>query len=152
MVLKNNQPHRRRALFGLFAGFSLSAAAEAQTVGVPETPANPQLPSDVPASVAPTPPIVGGVPEGDFFTLDDPLKPLGETLASKGIYLKGFWGSTLYANVSGGTQRTKIVYNEAFYGVLPHFPCSACGIMRLGERGRGEVRCQRGRTSSASAS
>jgi hypothetical protein len=55
-------------------------------------------------------------PEGDFFTLGEPLKPLGEILASKGIYLKGFWGSTLYANVSGGTQRTKVVYNEAFYG------------------------------------
>src|SRR4051812_36007238 len=114
MVLKRNQQWLCCALFGLFAGLSLTA--EAQTVGVPETPQNPQLPSNVPASVAPAPPVVGGVPEGDFFTLGDPLKPLGQSLASKGIYLKGFWGSTLYANVSGGTQRTKVVYNEAFYG------------------------------------
>jgi hypothetical protein len=63
VVLKRNWRWRSQALFGLFVGLSLAAAAEAQTIGVPETPENPQLPSNVPTSVNPTPPIVGGVPD-----------------------------------------------------------------------------------------
>ena len=56
------------------------------------------------------------MPQGDLFTLGDPLKPLGDALANNGVYLKGFFESTLFANVSGGTQRTDVVYDEAFYG------------------------------------
>src|SRR5690349_19948641 len=56
MILNANQLQRYRTLVGLFAAFSLSATAEAQTIGVPETPENPQLPGSVPASINPTPP------------------------------------------------------------------------------------------------
>lgn len=116
MILERNQVRRIQLLLGLCAGVWLAPVAGAQTIGVPAVPENPQLPAEAPASLTPAPPAMPGRPEGDFFTLGDPLKPLGEALASKGVYLKGFWASTLYANVSGGTQRTRIVYNDAFYG------------------------------------
>jgi porin len=104
------------ALFGLLASMALTAAAEAQDLGAPPAPGNPQAPNAAPASISPELASTNGVPEGDFFTLGDPLKPLGDALADKGIYFKGFWADTLYANVSGGAQRSNAVYNEAYFG------------------------------------
>ncbi len=118
MVCKGNEAAGRLLwiVLGLCAGLSLTAAAEAQDLGVPQTPNSPDSASTVSATSAPEPTNAKGVPEGDFFTLGDPLKPLGDSLASKGIYLKGFFESTLYANVSGGSQKTNVFYDEAFYG------------------------------------
>jgi porin len=102
------------ALAGLFAG--LAPAARAQ-IGTPAPiPESPQAPNNFPTAINPASPVVNGVPEGDFFTLGDPLKPLGETLADHGVYLKGFAQDTIYSNVSGGVKTGTINYAEAFYG------------------------------------
>ena len=58
----------------------------------------------------------GGVPAGDLFTFGQPLTPLGDALASDGVYFKGFWQSTLFSNPSGGVQRGSVVYDEANFG------------------------------------
>jgi porin len=81
-----------------------------QEVGTPPPATNPQPQILGPTSVNPAPPPTppGGVPEGDFFTLGKPLASLGDKLANVGIYLKGFYAGTLYANVSGGLQRTNV--------------------------------------------
>jgi porin len=41
---------------------------------------------------------------------------LGKRLADDGIYLKGFYQGTLYANVSGGNKRATVYYNDVLYG------------------------------------
>lgn len=59
----------------------------------------------------------GASPEaGDLFTLDAPLAPVGKRLADRGVYLKGFYQGTLYANVSGGNKRATVYYNDVLYG------------------------------------
>jgi porin len=115
-VQNNSAAQVCRVLVGLFAGMAVSAGAEAQGLGVQPVPANPDAPSSVPASIAPAAPSVNGVPEGDFFTFGQPLKPFGDALANNGVYLKGFWQSTLFSNPSGGVQRGTIGYDEAYFG------------------------------------
>jgi porin len=102
------------ALVGLFA--TLAPSARAQLGSPSPIPQNPQAPGNVPASINPAAPAANVVPEGDFFTLGDPLKPLGDAMADHGVYLKGFAQNTVYANVSGGVKTGAIDYAEAYYG------------------------------------
>jgi porin len=53
---------------------------------------------------------------GDLFDLRAPLAPLGKRLADEGVYLKGFYQGTLYANVFGGNKRATVYYNDVLYG------------------------------------
>lgn len=94
-------------------------SAQAQQTGA--TPSeNPQSQVPAPASVNPVPPPLAAppsaIPPGDLFTFGDPLAGVGKSLANLGIYLKGFFESTLYSNMSGGIETGMVVYNEAFYG------------------------------------
>jgi porin len=50
---------------------------------------------------------------GDLFTFGEPF---GKRLAERGVYLKGFYQGTLYANVSGGNKRATVYYNDVLYG------------------------------------
>ena len=114
--------HERRVLRAIpvLGALSLFAAASAaaQDVGTPPPATNPQPQILGPTSVNPSPPPPGpaGIPEGDFFTFGKPLAPLGASLASAGIYLKGFFESTLYGVPSGGVRQGSVVYDEAYYG------------------------------------
>jgi porin len=105
-----------RVLAGLIAGMAVSAAAEAQVVAVQPAPANTQASNSLSILPGPAPVSAGGVPEGDFFTFGQPLKPFGDALASDGVYLKGFFQSTLFSNPSGGVQRGTVNYEEVNFG------------------------------------
>ncbi len=79
--------------------------AAAQDVGTPPPATNlqPQITSPTPVNPTP-PPSPGGLPPGDFFSLGQPLAPVGNALARLGIYFKGFFESTLYGVPSGGVD------------------------------------------------
>ncbi len=111
------QLHAVSRLLAVLAVCAAGSAA-AQDVGTPPPATNPQPQILGPTSVnpAPPPPGPGGVPQGDFFTLGQPLAPLGNSLARVGIYLKGFFESTLYGVPSGGVRRGDVLYDEAYYG------------------------------------
>jgi porin len=102
----------------LWAPLLAAGSVFAQEVGTPPPATNPQPQILGPTSVNPAPPPAGpgGVPQGDLFTLGKPLAPVGASLANVGVYLKGFFESTLYGVPSGGVRRGDVVYDEAFYG------------------------------------
>jgi porin len=51
-----------------------------------------------------------------LLALGTPRASPGKSLAGDGIYLKGFYQGTLYANVSGGRKRAAVYYNDLLYG------------------------------------
>ncbi len=86
--------------------------AFAQQTGTPPPGTNLQPQITAPTPVNPAPP----VNEGYLFNQGKPLAPIGDYLADRGVYLKGFYSGVLYGVPSGGVQNTTVFYNEAFYG------------------------------------
>lgn len=118
--MTNSPPRAVLALAVLLPVFGMTgvSAASAQDVGRPPPATNlqPQIVGPTTVNPAPPAPAASGVPTGDFFTLGAPLAPIGNRLANAGIFLKGFFESTLYAVPSGGVRNGNVLYDEAFYG------------------------------------
>lgn len=68
-------------------------------------------------NVSPSPPIdTKGDRQGSLFSLENSLAGVGKSLANLGIYANGYYVSTLYSNVSGGSERGTIGIGRAVYG------------------------------------
>lgn len=65
----------------------------------------------VPAQAA-----TGDTPANALAAFTAPVAAFGNRLADKGVYLDGYYNGTLFSEVSGGTKRTTIYYNDVNYG------------------------------------